>query len=110
MGFTSVRGDTRAQAAARATRGAIETALVGGACYALMPSKAGNWIMVVALEKGEDGWRYKELAEAEHPYYYACPLRFLDRAHEQNKEWRRGVRAYHAERKAKACARKGAPS
>jgi hypothetical protein len=33
-----------------------------------------------------------------HPYYYSCPLRFLDLAPEQSRAWREGVRAYHAQR------------
>lgn len=34
-----------------------------------------------------------------HPYYYSCPLSYLDLAPEQSAEWRAGVRAYHARRR-----------
>ena len=42
-------------------------------------------------------WGYKALDESMHPYYYSCPLRFLDLAPEQSREWRAGVRACHAQ-------------
>ena len=34
-----------------------------------------------------------------HPYYYTCPLSYLDLAPEQSADWRAGVRAYHARRR-----------
>lgn len=33
------------------------------------------------------------------PYYYSCPLSYLDLAPEQSADWRAGVRAYHARRR-----------
>ena len=44
-------------------------------------------------EKGF-GWGYKDLCEAVHPYYYSCPLKFLDMAPEACPEWRARVREY----------------
>lgn len=44
-------------------------------------------------------WGYKGLDEACHPFYYSCPLAFLDLAPVvKSKKWRQGVRDYHAAR------------
>lgn len=40
-------------------------------------------------------WGHKPLTEEEHPYYYSCPLSYLDMAPEQSPEWRALVRKYH---------------
>ncbi len=40
-------------------------------------------------------WGYKDLYEAMHPYYYNCPLGYLDLAPAECAAWREGVRAYH---------------
>lgn len=43
---------------------------------------------------------YRELGETDGPYYYSCPLSFLDMAPEPEgenvKEWRENVRKFHA--------------
>ncbi len=51
------------------------------------------------LEGSGSRWGYKPMDEAMHPYYYSCPLSYLDMAPEQSREWREGVRAYHARRR-----------
>lgn len=38
------------------------------------------------------GCGYKGLSEEEHPYYYNCPIKYLDMAPEQCAEWRDRVR------------------
>ena len=44
------------------------------------------------------GWGYKGMCEEVHPYYYTCPLKYLDMAHDYiNSEWREKVRAHHAQ-------------
>ncbi|MCK5431218.1 MAG: hypothetical protein KAJ03_00670, partial [Gammaproteobacteria bacterium] len=40
-------------------------------------------------------WGYKPLSEAEHPYYYTCPLSYLKLAPPTSPEWREMVRAHH---------------
>jgi hypothetical protein len=35
-----------------------------------------------------------------HPYYYSCPLRYLDMAPVQSFEWRERVHRFHAGRAA----------
>lgn len=43
-------------------------------------------------------WGYKDMCESMHPYYYSCPLGYLEMAPEECPEWRAKVRAYHAKR------------
>lgn len=52
------------------------------------------------LESAGLEWGYKSLDESEHPYYYSCPLRYLDMAPPQCAEWRERVRHFHASRAA----------
>lgn len=47
------------------------------------------------LQGSMDGWGYKSMDETVHPYYFSCPLRFLDAAPVQSAEWRKSVRAFH---------------
>lgn len=42
------------------------------------------------------GWGYKSMDESVEPYYYSCPLAYLDMAPEASAEWRRRVREWHA--------------
>lgn len=49
------------------------------------------------LDHSDDGWGYKAMEESVHPYYYSCPLRYLDLAPEQSADWRAGVRQFHAD-------------
>lgn len=52
--------------------------------------------------RSEDGeWGYTPLAEVDHPYYYSCPLHYLDMAPVQCAEWRKRVRAHHADAEAR---------
>jgi hypothetical protein len=53
-------------------------------------------IICSLLECSGDGWGYKDMAEAMHPYYYSCPLDYLELAPETCAEWRQAVRRYHA--------------
>ncbi|MGH8549817.1 MAG: hypothetical protein ACRERU_14675 [Methylococcales bacterium] len=41
------------------------------------------------------GWGYKDLTEADGPYYYSCPPIYLALVPEANAEWREAVRAQH---------------
>lgn len=70
-----------------------------------------RWIGCYLLSRGTgDGWGYKPMEESMHPYYYSCPLAFLDEVPETsrgaNPKWREGVRKYHAERNARLAARR----
>ncbi len=60
-----------------------------------------RWITCNLLRcRKDDGWGYKDLDESMHPFYYSCPLRYLNlvpiEVHGGCKEWREGVRRYHA--------------
>lgn len=50
---------------------------------------------------GPEQWGYKPMDESMHPYYYSCPLSYLDLAEERCPEWRKGVRQYHQHRQAR---------
>ena len=43
-----------------------------------------------------DGWGYKDMEESMHPYYYSCPLGYLELVPVACEKWREGVRSYHA--------------
>lgn len=48
------------------------------------------------IECHDGCWGYKSLDEACHPFYYSCPLTFLDLAPVvQSQDWRNRVLAYH---------------
>lgn len=46
-------------------------------------------------------WGYKDMCESMHPYYYSCPLKYLDMVPVACEKWREGVREYHAKRNRK---------
>ena len=52
---------------------------------------------LLACQRGH-GWGYKEMCESMGPYYYSCPLAYLDMVPVANEEWRVQVRAYHEAR------------
>ena len=67
-----------------------------------MKLAAGDSINVIRCDllQGSGGeWGHKPLDESMHPYYYSCPLRYLDMAPVQSPEWREGVLAHHAHRR-----------
>lgn len=61
-----------------------------------------TYIRCDLLKRSGGEWGHKPMDESMHPYYYSCPLRYLEMASERCAEWREGVRAYHARRR---CAR-----
>jgi hypothetical protein len=57
--------------------------------------KEGRTFIVCALlEVDSYGWGYKTMSESMHPYYYDCPLKYLDMAPPECQEWRAKVRAF----------------
>ena len=63
-----------------------------------------RWITCDLLRYQRDvGWGYKDMDESAHPYYYSCPLGYLDLVPLDtfggNAEWREAVRSHHARRK-----------
>ena len=45
------------------------------------------------------GWGYKDMCESSGPYYYSCPLAYLELVPVANPAWRERVREYHARQK-----------
>ncbi len=45
------------------------------------------------------GWGYKNMGESMHPYYYSCPLAYLEMVPVACDKWREGVYEYHARQK-----------
>jgi len=74
------------------------TAKVDGVHPDLAPGQSIRYIRCDLLQRNGNEWGYKPLDESMHPYYYTCPLRYLEMAPEQSREWRERVRAYHARR------------
>lgn len=42
-----------------------------------------------------EGNSHKVLTAEMHPYYYSCPLEFLDRVPVESEKWRAGVHEWH---------------
>ena len=74
------------------------TAKVEGVHRDLSPGQSLRYIRCDLLECSGGQWGYKPMDESMHPYYYSCPLSYLDLAQEQSAAWREGVRTYHAHR------------
>ncbi len=117
MGWSMLKGQTRAELLARRT--AAYQGLDGARQECLRYCTVGNVLWTVweitapdkpimrfigcdlmAHERGY-GWGYKDLCESEHPFYYSCPLAYLDLVETACADWRAGVHEYHRKRSAK---------
>lgn len=59
--------------------------------------KTGKLVIVLyLLSKSGGKWGYKDMSESVFPYYYSCPLEYLDMCGETCAEWRAEVRKWHA--------------
>ncbi|MDR2839038.1 MAG: hypothetical protein LBV49_10830 [Azonexus sp.] len=76
------------------------TAKQKGALKDLAPGQFIRLIRCDLLDCHKGQWGYASLGETMHPFYFSCPLSYLDMAPEQSAEWRNKVRAYHADRAA----------
>ena len=67
-----------------------------------------RWIGCDLLQyRKNDGWGYKDMDESMGPYYYSCPLGYLDKVPVvTNPGWRDCVRQYHVELAAKRQAKR----
>ena len=78
-----------------------------GEIHATKSCKSGLWILctpkgydhkiigLYLMEKQQGLWGYKDLDESSHPYYYDCPVKWLDEAPVANQAWRDGVAEYN---------------
>lgn len=59
-----------------------------------------RWIICDLLKCVKGEWGYKDIEESMHPYFYSCPLKYLDLVpldqYGGNAEWRDLVRQHHA--------------
>lgn len=70
------------------------TAKQAGA-FDLKEAESTTLIRCDLLEGSNGEWGHKPLDESMHPYYYSCPLAYLDMAPVRSDAWREGVRSYH---------------
>ncbi|MDD2126993.1 hypothetical protein NP544_25975 [Pseudomonas monteilii] len=75
------------------------TAKVEGVHKDLVPGESTRYIRCDLLQRSGGQWGYKGMDESVHPFYYTCPLSYLEMAPECSSEWRKEVRAYHAHRR-----------
>jgi len=61
----------------------------------LTAGETGRFIRCDLLEGGHEGWGYKDMCESMGPYFYTCPLSYLNMAPVANLEWRERVYAHH---------------
>jgi hypothetical protein len=62
-----------------------------------------TFISCYLLDCSSGQWGYKSLDEQTHPFYFDCPLRFLDKANYQPCEvWRSKVRKWHQKHDARS--------
>ncbi|MQT88093.1 hypothetical protein DYL61_16825 [Pseudomonas nabeulensis] len=78
------------------------TAKAEGVHKDLAPGQSTRYIRCDLLQRSGGQWGYKGMDESVHPFYYTCPLRYLEMAKEISPEWREKVRAYHAQRRSSA--------
>ncbi|EPO6707274.1 hypothetical protein ACO0TC_15145 [Pseudomonas aeruginosa] len=72
------------------------TAKTEGVHPGLAPGESMRYIRCDLLQRRGGEWGYKAMDESMAPYYYSCPLRYLDLAKELSPAWREKVRAHHA--------------
>lgn len=111
MGWTFINGKSRADIIRDCTAdhelvggGRLRTlrkSFRGNTMYTLleMQSRDGTttkFIGVTLLQRSGDAWGYKDMDETAEPFYYDCPLSFLDEADapscESATKWRQTVR------------------
>ncbi|EPK5023486.1 TPA: hypothetical protein SL686_004403 [Pseudomonas aeruginosa] len=83
------------------------TAKATGVYPDLAPGESIRFIRCDLLQRSGGEWGYKAMDESMAPYYYSCPLRYLDMAKELSPGWREMVRAHHARRRQSATAMTG---
>jgi hypothetical protein len=69
--------------------------------FQLLTSKY-QFIRCDVIQRRGDEWWYKPIFEADHPYYYSCPKKYLSLtaatpAQLRCELWRKRVREYHAD-------------
>ncbi len=73
--------------------------------WSVAPFRGSTIIVCDLLEPSPNGWGYKSMDELMGPYYYSCPLEFLeetDNSSFKNEQWRLNVIQYNSKLN-KAC-------
>ena len=80
----------------------IDKTLRGNELWTIMQAPTGEQVIVLFLLSKERGsYAYKVMDEGMGPYYYKCPVSFLDRVPVASYEWREKVRAYARQQQVK---------
>ena len=111
MGWLFQHGATRADIIQRVTRDqdneearwtTLAHCLKGNVLWAVYEvfrkktSETERFIGCILIAGGGGSAGYKDMCESMHPYFYSCPLSYLDMVPEANAEWRQFVRSHHA--------------
>jgi len=88
-------GTARIRTLRHCLRDNVLWALVEVERYGAEPSDSKRYIACYLLQRGDNGWGYKPMSESMHPYYYSCPLSYLNACPETNRDWRAEVRSRH---------------
>lgn len=74
----------------------IKKSLNSNELWTIWEDNTGNKIIVLFLLACRDKhWGYKDMTESMHPYYYKCPMSFLEEVPVVCQPWRDSVKAYH---------------
>jgi hypothetical protein len=71
-------------------------------CFWMLVTPPGYEKPIIGLyviQKAQGLWGYKDMEEAACPYYYDCPLDWLEKAPVTNQNWRDGVVNFHNKKK-----------
>jgi hypothetical protein len=66
-----------------------------GVLWAVWSNESGIFITCDILEYRSGMWWNKPLCEKMEPFYYSCPLSYLNMTPTISEEWRKKVREYH---------------
>ena len=73
----------------------------GRILWSVWETNEKRFIRCDLTKKTSYGWGHKAMDESMYPYYFSCPLEFLELAPVTCEEWREKVREYHAKQNRK---------
>lgn len=83
----------------------LQACTVGNHHWYLAETNGRKWIGLDLMQGGgkNSGWGYKSMDESAGPYYFDCPVSYLDKADvapgPHAAAWREKVRQFHADKK-----------
>lgn len=93
-----IKGGPKSECIAHCYRGGI----FRGVLWSVWRNPNGTYILCDILEYRNNCWWNKPITEDMGPFYYSCPLSYLNMVPVKNQEWRNQVRNYHICKKLKA--------